>query len=110
LWTKLGQNKAKLQNFASNASLLSKISKDRDSAARKVSITLHQLRQLQFDLDNLRDQFSDSVGNSDDATGVAPLQVHIQVLRDAKGRLTKGRAEAKKRRDAVLDEILNESS
>lgn len=110
LWSKLGFNKAKLANFSSHAELLSKVSTDRDLAARKVSATLLQLQQLQYDLENVRHHFSDSVGNEEDTSGVVPLQVHIQVLRGARDRLTEGRAEARKRRNLVLDEIFNESS
>ena len=100
LWTVLGGNRDKLENFASHQSMLSDIDSYRKQARAHVSSTLTYLLELSADLDNLRDRISRPALINDDT--FIPIEVHLDTIRMGVQRLEAGRKRAAARNQETI--------
>jgi len=88
----LGGNRAILESFKYQGSLLAEIGSYRKQARAHVSSTLTYLLELSADLDVLRDNISRPVLFNDDT--VMPLEYHLDTIRMGVQRLEVGRIRA----------------
>ncbi|KAI8963650.1 hypothetical protein F5Y11DRAFT_318829 [Daldinia sp. FL1419] len=107
IWTLVGANTRRLHNLREQLGLLHQVSAQRQTAARRLNLLVHDLHDIQTKLGDLRDRVA-APELLIDSTNI-PLSVHIETINAGVERLESARSRIRAEENERLQQALQRS-